>query len=49
MWEIEERKFGGDCRRMMFNVIVKSTVLYGIEIYSGKSKTKLTKTTGKMR
>lgn len=37
VWGIEERKFGGDYRRMMmFNVMVKSIVTYGVKIYSWK-------------
>ncbi|KMQ83071.1 hypothetical protein RF55_21022 [Lasius niger] len=35
IWGIGERKFGGDFDRriMMFNVMVKSIVLYGVEVW----------------
>lgn len=35
VWGIDERKFGGnfDRRMMMFNVMVKSILLYGVEIW----------------
>lgn len=38
MWGIGERKFGGDYRRrmMMFNVMMKSIVIYDVEIYGWK-------------
>lgn len=35
IWEIGERKFGGnfDRRIMMFNIMVKSIMLYGVEVW----------------
>lgn len=38
IWEIGERKFGGnfDRRIMMFNIMVKSIMLYGVEVWGQK-------------
>lgn len=38
VWGIDEKKFGGDFdrRMMMFNVMVKSILLYGVEIWGWK-------------
>lgn len=35
IWGIGERKFGGDWKRgiMMFNILVKSIFMYGVEIW----------------
>lgn len=43
IWGIGERKFGGDWdrRMMMFNILVKSIFMYGVEIWGWKEREKL--------
>lgn len=43
VWGIGERKFGGDWERrmMMFNVLVKSIFMYGVEIWGWEERKKL--------
>ena len=43
VWWIGERKFGGDRERrmMLFNVLVKSIFMYGVEIWGWKERKKL--------
>lgn len=43
IWGIGERKFGGDWERrmMMFNVLVKSIFMYGVEIWGWEEREKL--------
>jgi len=43
IWGIGERKFGGDVDRriMMFNILVKSILMYGVEIWGWEEKTEI--------
>lgn len=43
IWGIKERKFGGDWERrmMMFNIMVKSIFMYGVEIWGWEEREKL--------
>lgn len=40
VWGIGERKFGGDWERrmMMFNVLAKSIVMYGVEVWGWEER-----------
>jgi len=45
IWGIGERKFGGDWGRrlMMFNILVKSIFMYGVEVWNWEEREKLEK------
>lgn len=43
VWGIGERKFGGDWERrmMLFNVLVKSIIMYGVDVWGWQERKKL--------